>query len=207
MAIPTQHCPHSLQYTTCNSLRLCKRHTGTKCNSIIISTKGKSYQEVRGKVTAYQFGSPDAFRIFDVHARKIDQGYVDGISITYGKYPRKHIWTYAMGFRQFSTRKYAPESTCPRNGGTAPPEFVGDDYLCSSGNPSKPGQPHWSSVLYPTPLWSNILGDCSYCGKNELFFCKKLPSPTTDALEVRVCTDQSSQDEDIYVESMDFYVR
>ena len=59
----------------------------------------KSYQEVRGIVRAYQFGSPDAF-----HTTKhgnIDSNYVDGISITHGKSPRKHIWTYAIGFAQY----------------------------------------------------------------------------------------------------------
>ena len=205
MAIPTQHCPHSLHYTTYNSLRLCGRHTGTGCSSIIIPTKGKSYREVRGRVRAYQFGSPDAFKTS--RQGNIDSNYVDGISITYGKSPRKHIWTYAIAFRQYSTRNTHPTYTCPRNGGAAPPAFVGDDYFCSSGNPSKPGQPVWASVLYSTPLWSNIRGDCSDCGDDELFFCVKLPSSTTDNLEVRVCTDQNTHDENIFVESMDFYIR
>ena len=200
MTIPDQKCPDALKLNTSDSLRLCGKKTGKSCDSITIDTGGKSYQEVRGKVRLYQFGAPDAFR----DNKNIDDVYVDGISITHGK-SRKHIWTYAVGFRQYLPG-YESYAICPSSGGNIdPPEFVGDNYFCSSGNSG----PDWSAVLYPTPLPSNILGDCSDCGDNDLFFCVKLSASTTDDLEVRVCADDADvvNDEDIRIEAMDFYIR
>ena len=55
MTVPKRCCPDALQLHTSNSLRLCGKKTGTSCNSITIPTYGKSYQEVRGVVRAYQF--------------------------------------------------------------------------------------------------------------------------------------------------------
>ena len=146
----------------------------------------------------YQFGSPDGFL-----GGNIDNVYVDGVSITRGR-PRNHVWTYAIGFRQYNPSP-SPH-TCPSTGsGRGQSSFVGDKYFCSSGNPG----PQWSPELYPTPLPANILGDCADCGNNDLFFCTKLDESTTDDLEVRVCTDGADlvNDEDIRIESMDFYVR
>ena len=204
MNIPDHNCPDVLELCTFNSLRLCGRKSGpTKCNSIQIPTNGISYQQVRGRVRAYQFGSPDAFETSTQD--NIDANYVDGISITHGNSPRKHIWTYAIGYRQYKNSIF----TCPSTGGGTPqPAFVGDDYFCSSGNPGNSGQLRgdWGPVFYPTQLWSNIQGDCSDCG-NDLFFCVQLPQPTTDSLEVRVCADEDlTNNEDILIESMDFYI-
>ena len=39
--------------------------------------------------------TPDAFRQFPNDAG-LDQMYVDGVSITLGRQPRKHIWMYAV---------------------------------------------------------------------------------------------------------------
>ncbi len=54
-----------------------------------------THSYVCGKIIAYQYGSPDAFA---VHGRPpnptIDSNYVDGISLTHGSTPRKHIWTF-----------------------------------------------------------------------------------------------------------------
>ena len=209
MTNPNQWCPGALKLHTSNSLRLCGKKTGASCNSITIPTHGKRYQEVRGIVRAYQFGSPDAFAPRNRVHGNIDANYVDGISITHGHSPRKHIWTYAIGYRQYKSGS-ASGSTCPStSSGDPQPAFVGDDYFCSSGNPGHHGQTYgtWGPVFYPTPLWCNILGDCPDCGGNELFFCKKLPGLTSDDLEVRVCTDEDTHNEDIRIEYMDFYVR
>ena len=202
MTVPHHNCPDVLELHTFNSLRVCGRKLGpTKCNSIQIPTNGISYQQVRGRVRAYQFGSPDAFTTSNRDST--DANYVDGIIITHGNSPRKHIWTYAIGLF-YRDSIYS----CPSTGsGTAPPAFVGRNYFCSSGNPGNSGGNRgWEPVFYPTQLWSNIQGDCSDCG-NDLFFCVQLPQPTMDNLEVRVCTDEDLTNEDVLIESMDFYIR
>ena len=214
MTVPDHNCPDVLKLHTSNSLRLCGRKSGpTSCNSFQIPTNGISYQQVRGRVRAYQFGSPDAFITSDEQNQQqnpnIDLNYVDGIIITHGSSPRKHIWTYAVGYRQYKST--GSSHTCPSTGsGASQPTFVGQNYFCSSGNPGNSGQLRgdWEPVLYPTPLWSNIQGDCSDCGDNDLIFCVKLPQPTTDNLEVRVCANEDlTNNEDIRIESMDFYIR
>ena len=58
------------------------------------STQGIHYNKVCGQLSGYQYRAPDGFNSKKV---VIDSCYVDGISITYGSSPRKHIWTYANG--------------------------------------------------------------------------------------------------------------
>lgn len=211
MTIPGQSCPDALKLHTSDSLRLCGKETGSSCDSFIIPVNGQTYQQVRGEVKAYQFGTTDAFLRWRGGpiggSDDIESEYVDGISITHGQSPRNHVWTYAVGWRQYNVERN-PErdnNSCPSAGyGQPQPDFVGDNYICSSGNPG-PGL-SWS--LFPsTPLWSNILGNCVNCGDDHLFFCVNLPAPTTDDLEIRVCADEGLSNEDIRIESMDFYIR
>ena len=201
MRIPSQDCPPSLQFRQHDDLRLCGKMTnGPSCDSVTISTNGQSYSKVMGKVKAYQFGSPDGFQ---TNPPDIDSYYVDGISITYGSSPRIHVWTYAAALHQFIPGSNPP-NTCPSTGnGAGPWDFVGDDYFCSSGNTDR----DWSPVLYTKyPLWSNIQGDCSFCGKNDLSFCVELDTSTTDDLELRVCTNEALSNEDIRIESIQLYI-
>ena len=129
----------------------------------------------------YQFESPDCFQ---GHPRDIDSYYVDGVSITYGSSPRTHVWTYAVGIHQFLIPKTHRSATCPSTGdGDGPWDFIGDNYYCSSGNPDN----SLLHKLYTTPLWSNIQGNCPFCGKNDLYFCVELETLTTEDLELRIC--------------------
>lgn len=167
MSLPNQSCPDALILQTADSLRLglCGKRTGFWPVQIIIPVNGQSYQQVQGKVVAYQYGRPDAFRRYGrglSGVNNIDGAYVDGISITHGQSPRKHIWTYTIGQR-------GGGDLCPSAGGIQPPGFVGENYFCSAGNPAT----HCGSrkyTLYPTPLWSNIFRNCEdndpYFGMN-----------------------------------------
>ena len=212
MTIPGQSCPDNLTLHTSNSLRLCGKKTARSCDSLIIPVSGQSYQQVRGKVKAYQFGTTDGFLRWSGQpiggSDDIESEYVDGISITHGQSPRNHVWTYAIGWRQHSVEHlptYRDNGSCPSAGyGQPQPDFVGDNYFCSSGNPG-PGQSF--SLFSSTPLWSNILGNCMNCENDDLFFCVNLPATTTDDLEIRVCADETLGNEDIRIESMDFYIR
>ena len=144
MAIPGEECPDGLRETN-KSVRTCgKGRSGAGCDSVTISTGGVSYQYIRGKLSGYQYGSPDAFA--GRSSPSIDGNYVDGVSITHGQSPRKHIWTYAVGahVKQSDTSHWGV--TCPgTRHGTAQPAFVGIDYFCASGNP-KPTS--WEAKVY-----------------------------------------------------------
>ena len=216
MTVAGQSCPDALQLHTSNSLQLCGKKTARSCDSIKINVGGKSYQQVQGTVKAYQYGTTDGFLRWAAGgpiggSDDIESPYVDGISITHGQSPRKHVWTYAVGWRQFNAvrdpdpNQHRDLGSCPSTGYAQPqPDFVGDNYFCSSANP---GPDHSYKLFTSPPLWSNIRGNCLNCDDNDLFFSVNLPEPTTDDLEIRVCADEPPGNEDIRIESMHLYIR
>ena len=112
MTDPNQQCPENLRLSYTSPIRLCGRTTDRSCDSVIFTTYGVQYRQVCGRVRGYQFASPDGFRQINCPTPcNIDNPYVDGVSITHGASPRKHIWTYG--------------ANCPCTGGTPPPAFVG----------------------------------------------------------------------------------
>ena len=161
-----------------------------------------------GRVRGYQFGSPDAFD--EVHGNcpapcTIDKPYVDGVSITHGDSPRKHIWTYSAGVYENKTST----PSCPCTGsGTSP--FVGSDYYCESALNGPPWEP--PAVLYSDdPLWDGQ--DCNglertCCDPPNLpWFCKKLPEPTTDDLELHLCGDEPRTNEDVPIDLVELFIQ
>ena len=209
MTDPDQQCPGNLNLSYTNPIRLCGRSTdGPSCDSVTFATYGVQYRQVCGRVRGYQFGSPDVFERLNLCPAPctIDKPYVDGVSITHGASPRKHIWTYAAGLYENRTHT----TTCPCTGsGTSPPAFVGSDYYCESALSGPPWDP---PVLYSNDtLWDGQ--DCdglerTCCDPPNLpWFCKKLPEPTTDDLEFRVCGDQPIVDEDTPIELIQLYIQ
>ena len=59
--------------------------------------------------------------------------YVDGVSITYGNAPRKHIWTYVGGPYDITTDNFNYNCPCKQNSTGITPPCVGTDYFCESG--------------------------------------------------------------------------
>lgn len=200
MSDPAQQCPASWKKIASPRVS-CGKKTDTSCESANISTTGgSSYQQVCGRFRGYQIGTPDAFRyrtIFD-----IEGNYVDGISITYGSPGnRHHVYTYAAGLYERND-----PSSCPCAGGVTPPEFVGSDYYCESGCPDQP-----SLTFY----YSDVLWDGQQCGGIEVtccsppnlpWFCKTFPTPISEDLEVRICTDESLQNENVALEFYELYI-
>ena len=88
-------CPQGLSQRIFSGLTLCGRSMDG-CQSTMFSTLGLNYSHVCGQARGYQYYTTDAFtRVQQFNT--IDSPYVDGVSITYGSNPRKHIWTYASG--------------------------------------------------------------------------------------------------------------
>ena len=191
------------------------------CSSTTFNTYGIGYTQVCGKIIAYQDGSPDAFGGFGggsikTRSNNIDSNYVDGISLTHGRNPREHIWTFVGTLDEvgtFDRRKvYCPcTNILHPESSSQPPSFVGNDYFCDTGSTN-----HWKHTFYPDdPLW-----DGAGCGVNNTcctfnnppWFLKKLPSTTTDDIEMRMCCDQRSTrtsrfDEDTPIEVVEIYVK
>ena len=215
MSDPSQQCPTDFRLYNESGVRACGRQTSSVggCNSVTFSTYGISYSQVCGRVLGYQYRSPDAISYnhgdgIDPIAshNSIDAPYVDGVSITHGS-PRQHIWTLMAGLRE----GYALLHNCPCNTGYSAisvQPFIGNDYFCESGNP----QSHWVSRLYiEDPLWDGegcggLEGDCCNV-PNIPWFHKHLNSSTTDDIELRTCTDQDTDDEDVTVGLYEIYVK
>ncbi len=199
-----QQCPGNLQLYT-DPIRVCGRSTdGYGCDSVTFSTYGLHYQQVCGRVKGYQLGATDAFGISRCNGPcTIDDPFVDGITVTHGMSPREHIWTYAAGFSEV----HAGSFECPCNGGTtSTPDFVGSDYYCESAVPSVSVH---RTLYRDDPLWDGL--DCrnletTCCDPPNLpWFCKRLPQPTTDNLEVRICGDNVH--EGVPFEMMELFIQ
>ena len=208
MTDPDQQCPGNLNLSYTNPVRLCGRRTDSRCDSVTFTTYGVQYRQVCGRVRGYQFRSPDAFERW-THCPApctIDKPYVDGVSITYGASPRKHIWTYAAGVYENQTEN----SSCPCTGsGVSPPSFVGSDYYCESALDRPPWHP---PVLYSNDtLWDgqDCNGfECTCCNHPNLpWFCKKLPEVTTDDFELRLCGDEPRGNEDVPIDLVELYIQ
>ena len=209
MTDPNQQCPENLQLSYTNQpIRLCGKSTdGPSCDSVTFTTYGVQYRQVCGRVRGYQFGSTDPFERFTYCPAPctIDSPYVDGVSITHGASPRKHIWTYAAGIYEYNTGRF----NCPCNGGgTPPPSFVGSDYYCEAAISAG----DWQAILYYNDtLWDGQ--DCNglertCCDPPNLpWFCKMLPQSTTDNLEFRICGDEPNTNEDTPIDLVQLYIQ
>ena len=207
MTDPSEECPRGFRLYNQNGVKACGRpasSTGAGCQSSVqFPTYGVPYSEVCGRVTGYQYYSPDAFHSPNVG---INSHYVDGVSLTHGS-PHKHIWTFAAGLQE-NILPAGGFNTCPCSPGSTrfPPAFVGNDYFCESGCPGQ-----YQRRLYPDPLW-----DGEGCGSLETVCCqaaglpwfhKWLSAPNSDNIEMRICSNEGVTNEDIPVGYYDIYVK
>ena len=102
-------CPTGLNITS-YSKRTCGRsHRNPGCSSTTFTVGGTQYSQVCGRMRGYQFGGTVAF---SRSIQGIDGYYVDGISLTHGGIGmRQHIWTFAAGLSEVSSRFLCPCNT------------------------------------------------------------------------------------------------
>ena len=200
----TAMCPNSLTLNT-DPFRTCRININSipRCISQVYTLNATRYSQVCGKIIAYQFGAPDAFH----DATTIDSLYVDGISLTHGS-PRRHIWTFAGAANEDGSD---PLAICPCINTTLsdraiPPAFVENNYFCDTA--AETGS---AKVFYADdPLWDGAGCKsqntcCSF--NNPPWFYRQLPQSTTDDIEMRVCRDETSFQEDISIEMLAIYVQ
>ena len=207
MSDPTQQCPDSWQRRSSPVASCAKRDSPpVLCDSINISTSGASYQKVCGRFRGYQVGSPDAFLSYAGYGWNLETYYVDGVSITYGSPGnRHHVYTYAAGFTELNS-----PAACPCAGGKSPNASLGlePDYYCESGNPvqiADATMPYYSDVLWDRQLCRNAEATC--CNPSFLpWFCKTFPNPIIENLEVRICLDESRDNENVAIEFFELYI-
>ena len=180
------------------------------CSSVSFSSHGIAYSKVCGQIIGYQDGSPSGFYTPFYAGSSIERPYLEGVSVTHGGSPRKHIWSFANVLQEaygFDNNRHVcpcrPSSTMQQY----IPCFVGNDYFCDTGI-----QDNWrSGIFYPDdPLWDgqgcSLQPDC--CSFNSPpWFCKKLSYSTTDDIEVRICADQPYSNEDSPIELIEIYAQ
>ena len=202
MSDPTQQCPTGWRgYST--PVRSCGRPVTARstCAPVYFSTNGMQYSRVCGRLTGYQKGSPDGFASTDFDT-SIDGIYLDGVSMTHGN-PRTHIWSFAVGLFTGENRH---DNNCPCEGGRMQPGFVGGNFFCNSGDHDAGVE---GTFYDQDPLWSgrncpNTTG-CPF--NSPPWFSTKLSRSTMDDIEVRICGDESSGNEDAPIQLLEIYVQ
>ena len=123
----------------------------------------------------------------------IDGRYVDGVSVTYGpKGLRTHIWSFAAA--EGSGLKCPCSNDFNSNRELSSPDEVGNNYFCDR-----------SGRVWTGENCSDEFPCCSF--NNPPYFSVQLPSPTTENIELRICTDQSRNDEFVLVLLAELYVQ
>ena len=208
MSDPSQDCPTEFRLHSGNGVRGCGRlvSSNPSCDSKTFSSNSITYSEVCGRVLGYQYATADAIGSNNDGHNDIDSYYLDGISITRGSPPRQHIWTYMAGVSEVRSDQYS----CPCNEGStvAVQSFIGDDYYCESGNPVS----GIGGILYS----DDTLWDGKDCVNNEVPCCKHADLPwfykvfdtaTDDDVEIRVCGDENTNNEDSPILLYEIFVK
>ena len=180
---------------TLTPARSCMRSTSPGCEGVSFAVSGGQYTRVCGRVVGYTsgFGNPDAF--VDIGNGSIDNPYLDGVSVTYGS-PRQHIWSLAAGLGPEGGYEFyrCPCDTSDRSNAPLPPSFVGDDYFCDGAHNGA--------------LWDAANCTTACCTFNSPpYFIRTLPAPTSDDIEVRICTDEVMVSEPISVAELQLLVQ
>ena len=214
MTNTSHQCPPGTRLRTDLTKRVCANNlTSAGCSSTLFAVHGIEYNQVCGKIIAYQDKSPDAFGTLNqvTRSNNIDGNYIDGITLTHGSNPREHIWSFAAALDEVGDfelwKGYCPCININFPSSTSqPPSFVGNDYFCDTGSQSR-----WVYIFYPDdPLWDGAgCGPANTCCSlnNPPWFLKQLPSSTTDDIEMRICRDQPASDEGTPIEIIRLYVR
>ncbi len=204
-----QNCPDGFRLVsrTTPPLRTCGRPGPAGCVSTTYPTYGVEYSRVCGRVIGYQDKTPDGFNpYFDNRTLSIDDIYVEGVSLTHRR-PRQHIWTFANALDEIHSNRYVCPCIRPDLTYTgAVPPFIGQDYFCETGS-----RQAYSFIFYPDdPLWDGQgCGGTSTCCEfnNPPWFCKQLPQPTIDDIELRLCGNLHVSNGDSPIEIVEIYVQ
>ena len=132
--------------------------------------------------------------------------YVHRVSLTHSQNPRKHICTFA------NTEIHSNQYSCPCTKtdtlftGVVSP-FIDGDYFCDTG--SRYLHKLSSTVKTHYGMGQAVVHGTSTCCQfnNPPWFCKQLPQPTTDDIELRLCGDSSDCSKVTAVKQVELYVQ
>ena len=144
--------------------------------------QGVEYRQICGKVIGYQYYQPNGFGPSKYKTPLIDGTYVDGVSIAHGS-TRQHVGHLLM----LTIKKLPQDITQSSPAAHVIPSFVGEDYYCETGSRNEAEQRYY----FDDPLWDGegCEGENECCDRGGPWFCKQLPQPIQDDIEMRVCTN------------------
>ena len=214
MSDPNQQCPSNWNLTT-TPVRGCGRTStaGDTCDSVFYPVNGRTYSSVCGRVNAIQRGSSLAFSNFSSQYVGINSAYVSGVSLTHGpSYARQHIWSFAGAMSRHNAFSSSYNCPCSNTNITWPhqiPSYVGTDYFCETGSPYFEYWLVFGTYFIDDPLWDGEgCGSYSTCCSFNTppWFCKSLPQPASDDLEIRLCSKYPSSLADKLITLIDVYI-
>ena len=188
MTDPDATCPQGLAQRNFSGLFLCGRNK-TGCQDTTFLTFSLNYCQVCGRLSGYQFGSPEAFSrsiIISSIRLTVDSQYLDGVSITHGSVRHRHIWSYAVGVTTGLTNRFGCESAASslQSGVFFPNDVMWNGQQCTGSE-----------------------GPCCSDNPNLPWFNTTLPSTTNDDIELRMCGDESIATEGTPLELIEIYIR
>ena len=201
-----ENCPAGFRKVTSSDKRMCGGQSSS-CVSTSFTSHGVEYSQVCGRITGNQFGRPNAFSHYHNSQSSIDTNFLDGIVLTYGS-PRSDIWSFTAAKHEHRSDHQGCTCTSASSfTGTIPP-LVRNDYFCDSGYQNS-GNPVAGFPYVNAPLWDGegcVHGSC--CEDNSPpWFCKTLPQPTSHDIELRLCLNEATSNEDTPFELVELYVQ
>ena len=137
-----------------------------------------------GSIIGYNSRTTDAFR-YTRDDSTINDAYVDGVSVTHGKSHRQHVWTFAADYRVSCPCSSTPAGNIP--------EFVGLNYFCEFNTNQR--------------LWDGQGCNDANCCVGPPWFTTDLVTSTTDDIEIRICLDSPTSNEDVSIEKIELYIQ
>ena len=98
--------------------------------------------------------------------------------------------------------------SCPCAAGPVPRAFVGSDYYCESGN-------NKTTFDGTTFYNADVLWDGQLCRHDEVtccdppilpWFCRNFTNPITEDMEIRICLDEGTDNENVALEFFELYI-
>ena len=198
MSDETQNCPSGFRLYQFANRRVCGRpkSNGGSCASVKFPTNDISYSQVCGRVVGHARATPNALDNGNPQHNNLNSFYVDGVSITCGS-PRQHVWTFVAS--RATKIIHGGASNCPCSPGSVQkvPSFIGNNYYCEGGA----GDPLWDGR-------DCVAIEKACCSSPNLpWFHRQYNAPTTDYMELRVCANQNTNDEDVPISFYDIYIQ
>ena len=197
MTDPQTSCPSGLNLMESGGVRFCTKNPNPNagsCQSLYYQPTSL-VKRMYGRIYGIQIGTPD---VRD-NAGGINDAYVDGVSLTYGNAgSRSHIWTFYCTLTDTNN-----DCPCSSNPARTTPDFVRDNYFCESGTSETDN----FGTYVNDPLWdaANCLLDQAPCCNTGPWFYREFDVPFGDRVELRICTDEGTSNEDIGVQLIELY--